>query len=106
MCLNYTKVLQIALFAFFQPSYPPKKKTNKTITSRMRKVHRKILPPSVDDLMDYREKKFEKFHQEVDKIKEESFGEFDFYQNNVEDPVTDTMKFDSYGLPILPQRNR
>ena len=71
---------------------------------KMRRISEKHQPPSVDELMDYREKKFEKLHQEVEKIKEDTFGDFDFYQNNAEDTVTNTVTFDSYGLPILPNR--
>ncbi len=54
----------------------------------------------MDDLMDYREKKIDKFHQGIDKIKEETFS--DFYQNNEKDTVT----FDSYDFSVHPLKRK
>ncbi len=34
-------------------------------------------PPSFDEMMDYREKRFEEFHRKAEEVKKEAFGDLD-----------------------------
>ncbi len=36
-------------------------------------------PPSFDEMMDYRDKRFEEFHRKAEEVKKEVFGDLDEY---------------------------